>query len=116
MKVYGLSQSSGVERRLFVERGSDGIVLIVTDHQGNVERGRIMIQADDMLGAITDPPPGGAVVEGVSPNHGTKMQLEIEVRRNEVWLALRGEGGAAADVAVGLDDLQDALEGVINPG
>jgi hypothetical protein len=40
------------------------------------------------------------------------MSLDIEVRRNEVLLTVRP--GDTADIAVGLDDLQDALEGVIN--
>jgi hypothetical protein len=29
MTIYGMSQSSGVERRLRVEMGSDGVVLII---------------------------------------------------------------------------------------
>jgi hypothetical protein len=116
MKIYGVSQSSGVERRLFVERGGDGIVLIITDHVGNAERGRIMVQADDILATITDPPPGGATVEGIVPPQGGKMLLDIEVRRNEVLLRTRTDAGAEADVAVGLDDLQDALEQAISEG
>ena len=35
MTIYGLSQSSGVERRLKVERGGEGIVLTITDHAGD---------------------------------------------------------------------------------
>src|SRR5437879_4821056 len=116
MKVYGVSQSSGLERRLFVERGGDGVVLSITDHVGNRERARIMVRADDLLAAITDPQPGGATIEGIAPPHGEKMLLDIEVRRNEVLLAARIEVGAGADVAVGLDDLQDALEQAISKG
>jgi hypothetical protein len=114
MTVYGISQSSAVERRLFVERGGDGVILIITDHVGNKEQGRIMVQADDLLAAITDAPPGGATVEGIAPPHGGKMLLGIEVRRNEVLLTTRTDAGAGADVAVGFDDLQDALEQVIS--
>jgi hypothetical protein len=114
MKIYGVSQSSGVERRLYVERGHDGVVLIINDHDGNKERERILVHADDLLPAITDPAPGGRTVEGVSPAHGRKMLLQVEVRRNEVWLTARPASGGGADVAVGLDDFQDALEGVIN--
>ena len=110
MKVYGISQSSGIERRLFVERGDNGIVLVITDHVGNQERARVMVEADDLLAAITDPPTGGATVEGIVPQQGEKMLLDIEVRRNEVLLRARTDAGAGADVAVGLDDLQDALE------
>ena len=43
---------------------------------------------------------------------GEKTTLNVEVRRNEVWLSIHP--GDAADIAVELDDLQDALEGVIN--
>jgi hypothetical protein len=114
MKIYGLSQSSGVERRLYVERGGDGIVLIINDRDGNRERGRILVRADDLLHTITDPTPGGCTVEGVSPAHGWKILLQVEVRRNEVWLQARPASGEGADVAVGLDDFQDALEGAIN--
>jgi hypothetical protein len=116
MKIFGVSQSSGVERRLYVERGQDGIVLIIKDHDGSKERERILVQADDLLSTITDRAPGGCTVEGVSPAHGWKMLLQVEVRGNEVWLKARPPSGEGADVAVGLDDFQDALEGAINRG
>jgi hypothetical protein len=111
MKIFGVSQSSGVERSLYVERGTDGIVLIIKDLDGGKERERILVQMDNLLSTITDPAPGGSKVEGVSPAHGSKMVLQVEVRRNEVWLKTEG-----TDVAVGLDDFQDALEGAINRG
>jgi hypothetical protein len=111
MRIYGVSQSSGVERRLYVERGAEGIVLIINDHEGNKERERILVPADDLLHAITDPAPGGRTVEGVSPAHGWKMLLRVEVRRNEVWLTAGPPSGGGVDVAVGLDDFQDGLEG-----
>lgn len=116
MRVYGVSQSSGVERRLEVERGGQGIVLAIVDHAAGTERARILVQAEPLLAAITDAPAGGVAVEGVSPPHGPKMLLDLEVRRNEVLLRAHGGPGAEADVAVGLDDLQDALEGIITRG
>src|SRR5258708_32113647 len=70
MKLFGVSQSSGVERRLYVERGPDGIVLIIKDHDGSKERERILVQVDDLLSTITDPAPGGCMVEGVSQPTG----------------------------------------------
>lgn len=109
MTIYGVSQSSSVERRLKVERGGQGIVLTFIDHAAGKERGRIMVQPDDLLAAVTSPPAGGSTVEGISPPHGEKMQLHLEVRRNEVLLRTRGVGGEVADVAVGFDDFQDAL-------
>jgi hypothetical protein len=107
-----------VERRLFVERGGDGVVLVITDHVGNRERARILVRADDILAAIVAPPSGGATIEGFAPPHGEKMLLDLEVRRNEVLLTARLGAGADADadVAVGLDDLQDALEQAISKG
>jgi hypothetical protein len=116
MMIYGLSQSSGVERRLTVERGGQGVVLTITDHVGEKERERIMVPADDLLAAITAAPPGGSRVEGISPPHGAAMILDVEVRRNEVLLRVGTGSGEGSDVAVGLDDFQDALEGVLSRG
>src|SRR5437763_6805973 len=111
MTIYGVSQTSGVERRLTVEWGGEGVVLTLTDHVGGQERGRICVPADDLLAALTDPPAGGSTVDGFVPPHGAEMQLHLEVRRNEVLLRADG-AGAGTDVAVGLDDFQDALQGV----
>jgi hypothetical protein len=108
MTIYGLSQSSSVERRLKIERGGQGIVLTFIDLVGNKEREKIMVQAGDLMAAVTSAPPGGSKVEGVSPPHGEKMQLDLDVRGNEVLLLARGSG-AGTDVAVGLDDFMDAL-------
>jgi hypothetical protein len=114
MTVYGVSQSSGVERRLTVERGGEGIVLTLIDHVGSVERARIMLQPEGLLAAITDPPAGGCTVEGTAPPHGGKKLLDVEVRRNEVLLRVHAGSEGECDAAVGLDDFQDALEKVIN--
>jgi hypothetical protein len=72
------------------------------------------VSADDLLPTITEPAPGGSTVEGVSPTHRRKMLLQLEVRRNEVWLEVGPASGEGTDVAVGLDDFQDALEGAIS--
>jgi hypothetical protein len=113
MTIYGISQSSGVERRLRVERGGEGIVLTFTDHPSGAEWGRILVQAETLLSTIMDPLAAGSTIEGISPPHGGKMLLDVEVRRNEVLLRARAEVGEGTDVAVGLDDFQDALEGAI---
>jgi hypothetical protein len=120
MKVFGVSQSSGAERLLYVERGGGGIVLAITESVAGrwgpqeQERARVAVREDDLLPAITDPTPGGAVVEGTSPTHGWKMLLKVEVRRNEVWLSARPATGLVEeDVADGLDDFQDALDEAI---
>ncbi len=116
MKVFGVSQSSGAERELVVEGGKDGIALTIRDHGGGAELERVLVRADDLLPAITDPAPGGCTVEGTSPAHRWRMLLTVEIRRNEVWLTARpATAKAAVDVAVGLDDFQDALERAIGP-
>jgi len=84
--------------------------------QGSKEREQILVQLDDLMSTITAPTHGGCTVEGVSPAQGWKMMLQVEIRRNEVWLQARPTSGDGADVAVGLDDFQDALEGAINHG
>jgi hypothetical protein len=66
-----------------------------------------------VLTTVMDRPRGGSTVEGISPSHGAKMLLDFEVRRNEVLLRVRAGSGEGVDVAVGLDDFQDAFEGVI---
>ena len=71
MRVYGVSQSSGVERRLLIEGGAQGgLLLIITDHVGNRERARIQVVVEDLLAAVTDPPAGGCTVEGTCPPDG----------------------------------------------
>jgi hypothetical protein len=114
MKIYGVSQSSGVERQLRVERGIEGVVLTIIDNVGKRERERISVQGDNLVAAILDPSIGGSMVEGLPSPNGKKMQMEVEVRRNEVWLKMSSDSGDGSDIAVGFDDLQDALEGVIS--
>lgn len=104
MTIYGISQSTGVERRLHIENTDQGITLIIADHVGNKQRARLLVQADDLLAAVTNPP--GSTIEGIAD--GAKTSLDVRINRNEVLL----EAGAG-DVAVGLDDFQDALEKVI---
>jgi hypothetical protein len=113
MRIYGISQSSGVERRLRIERGGEGLVLTISDHVGNVERDRIMVQPDSLMATVMDRAPGGVTIEGRSPPHGAKKLLDVEIRRNEVLLRVRAEVEGGWDVAVGLDDFQDALEKAI---
>lgn len=111
MTIYGLSLSGTVERRLKVEMGGTGLVFTFIDHARGTEVGRVLVQVDDILAAVTDPIVGGSVIEGLVPPHGPKSPLHVEVRRNEVLLK-----AGDPDVAVGLDDLQDAMEKVISKG
>jgi len=113
MRIFGISQSSGVERRLHIEKAADGVLLIISDHNGNVERARIMVQPDSLMDTFMVRSPGGVTIEGSSSSNGAKKLLDLEVRRNEVLLRVRVDSAAESDVAVGLDDFQDALENVV---
>jgi hypothetical protein len=116
MTIYGVSQSSGVEKRLQIEKGIEGVILTIADHLGRKEQGRISVLADSLVAAITAHPARGSTVAGLPSPNGTKMRMDVEVRRNEVWLKMTSDSGDGADIAVGFDDLQDALEGVISMG
>ncbi len=113
MTIYGVSQSTGVERRLAIEQGGEGLALAITDHITSKEQQRILVQPDVLISAVTDPPAGGASIDGVAPPHGAKMRLDIEVRRNEILLKVHAGSDTETDIAVGLDDFQDALEQVM---
>jgi hypothetical protein len=79
-----------------------------------VERERILVPKDSLLATVLDRRPGGVTIEGRSPPHGAKKWLDVEIRRNEVLLRVRAESEGGADIAVGLDDFQDALEKVMD--
>ena len=113
IKIYGVSQSSGLERRLYIEQAGDSVVLMISDHVGNVERERILVKMDSLLATVMDRVPGGVTIEGGFPPNGAKKLLDVEIRRNEVLLKVRAEAESGWDVAVGLDDFQDALEKAI---
>ena len=62
------------------------------------------VNVDALLGArevLSEQPAGSQVIAGEGG------ELDVEIRRNEVWLSTGG-----ADAAVGLDDLMDALAAV----
>src|SRR5438105_3963870 len=109
MTIYGLSQSNGKERLLEVERADTGLLMHVHDRP-EVSQEEILVPAGEVIAALTGEPAVPKTIEGTSPGHGTKKLLDIEVRRNEVLLWVRPESGGGRDIAVGLDDLQDAVE------
>jgi hypothetical protein len=112
MKIHGVSQSSGTERQLTIERGIAGVVLTIMNHAIRKECGRIIVPGESLVNAILQPQAGGTAIQGLPQPQGAHLILDVEVRRNEVLLTVRP--GDTADIAVGLDDLQDALEGVIS--
>jgi hypothetical protein len=115
MRIHGVSQSTGAERQVSLERGHEGVVLIFSHSKGK-EQERILVPVDALLAAVMEPHPGGSIVEGISPPQGVKMQLDVEVRRNEVLLRVRTGSAEGTDAAVGLDDFQDALEAITSRG
>jgi hypothetical protein len=72
-----------------------------------------VVAAGSLRPAVTDPAPGGCTPEGAAAPDGARRLLDVEVRRNEVLLRARGGADGGWDVAVGLDDFRDALEGVV---
>lgn len=113
MVIYGLSQTSGEERRLGVEKAGGDVSLVIYELAEDTERDRIMVPSEQLLDAIITKPEGGLVIDAADPELGVR-KLDVEVRRNEVQLKLQGGGQGDCDIAVGLDDLQDALEGVMD--
>lgn len=91
-------------------------MLTITDHVAGKEQGRLFVRGDEFADALMEPVSGGSTIKGIIREQGERMLLGIDVRRNEVLLVIRSEAEDVGDVAVGLDDLPDALEGVINPG
>jgi hypothetical protein len=108
MTVYGLSQSSGVERVLEVEKAD--FCLLLRLHDQPEDQPKILVPAAEVVAVLTDAAPGARTIEGTSPVYGKRELLDIEVRRNEVLLWVRPESGDGWDIAIGFDDFQDAIE------
>jgi hypothetical protein len=109
VELYGLSQSSGAERLLGVARDGEGVELRATDPDRGDPLGRVAVSAARLGAALAGRAAGGVLLEGVCPDTGTPGQLLVEVRGNEVLLCARPDSGDGWDVAVGLDDLLDAV-------
>ncbi|CAN5251465.1 hypothetical protein BH10PLA2_BH10PLA2_33180 [soil metagenome] len=113
MMIHGISQSNGVERQLHFVPVREGIILMVCDHKDETKRHRILLQPDDLMGTVMERVQGNTSIEGKSPSLGNKKLLDLEIKRNEVLLQIRTETATESDIAVGLDDFQDALEKAI---
>ncbi len=103
MTIDGVSQSTGIERLVEVTATDDGIQVVIRDRNLGTELGRVTVPADVLMGVLTDQPKGLQTIAG-----NARRALEVEVRRNEVWLVCSGP-----DAAVGLDDLMDAVAGAL---
>ncbi|HEX4608916.1 MAG TPA: hypothetical protein VH092_11985 [Urbifossiella sp.] len=102
MMIEGVSQSTGAERRVEIAAAADGVRVAIRDSRKGTVLAFVTAPADGLMTVLTDQPPGPQSVAGDTA--GAARTLEIEIRRNEVLLAVGG-----VDAAVGLDDLMDAL-------
>lgn len=102
MTIDGVSQTTGLERLVDVGASAGGVTLTIRDRKLEAVLGTATVPAEALLAVLTDQPPGPQAIAG---------GLEVEVRRNEVWLTLGGP-----DAAVGLDDLMDAVGGSLPGG
>ncbi len=102
MTIDGVSQSTGIERLVDVTATDDGIRVLIRDRNLSTELGSVTVPADALMSVLTEQPKGSQTITGAG------RALEVEVRRNEVWLVIGGP-----DAAVGLDDLMDAVAGAL---
>ncbi len=110
MLIYGLSQTSGIERTLDVQRTEAGVRLQARDAKGGGgDRDIIVVSPDALVSALIDRPAELTTLEGESADREPRQRLDVAVRGNEVTLAVRTETGHGWDIAVGFDDFQDAL-------
>jgi hypothetical protein len=96
MVIEGLSQTTGTGRAVEIAAADAGVRVVI--RKDKAELGRIDVPSDPLLAVMTDRP------AGVQKIAGGERTLEVEVRRNEVWLK-----NGVADAAVGLDDMTDAV-------
>ena len=103
MTIDGVSQTTGIERLVDITAADDGLRLVIRDRKLGALLGGVTVPVDALMGVLTDQPKGAQNIAGAA---GTA--LLVEVRRNEVLLAIGGP-----DAAVGLDDLMDAVAGAL---
>jgi hypothetical protein len=110
MTIYELSQTSGAERTLFVEKTGAGLLLHFRDPQSYGALDKIVVPSEPLLAALIDRPSERSTIQGAEAQGEAAKLLDFEIRRNEVMLWVRTETGRSWDIAVGFDDFQDALE------
>ncbi|MDY3557179.1 hypothetical protein R5W24_006366 [Gemmata sp. JC717] len=99
MTIDGVSQTTGLERLVDIGADEGGLKLTIRDRKLETVLGSVTVPAEDLMTVLTEQPKGPQSIAGA---------LEVEIRRNEVWLTLGGP-----DAAVGLDDLMDAVGGAL---
>src|SRR4051812_9791379 len=98
MIIDGVSQSTGIERLVGVTSAEAGVRIVIRDRKLGTELAQATVPAEALMSVLTEQPKGTQTLPG----------LAVEVRRNEVWLAI-----GSPDAAVGLDDLMDAVAGAL---
>lgn len=101
MTIDGVSQTTGLERLVDVGTDDGGLKLTIRDRKLETALGSVTVPVDALMAVLTEQPKGPQSLAG-------SRVLEVEVRRNEVLLSIGGP-----DAAVGLDDLMDAVGGVL---
>jgi hypothetical protein len=104
MVIDGVSQSTGIERLVEVSASGSGLQVLIRDRKLGTELGQVTVPTEELMNILTEQPKGPQTVPSISAG----VALGVEVRRNEVWLAIGGP-----DAAVGLDDLMDAVAGAL---
>jgi len=99
MTINGVSQTSGVQRLVDISPSGEGLRLGIRDRKPGSEWEYTAIAAEALLTVLTEQPKG---VQSIPGSDG--KSLDVEVRRNEIWLTFGGP-----DAAVGMDDLMDAV-------
>jgi hypothetical protein len=100
--IEAVSQSTGVERKVEVTAAPEGVRVTIRDGRKGTVLTYVTAPTDELMTVLSDQPEGPTAITGDTA--GAARVLAVEVRRNEVWLAVGG-----VDAAVGLDDLMDAL-------
>lgn len=106
MTINGVSQTSGLQRLVDISPAGEKLRLGIRDRKPGSEWTNVVLPADALLTVLTEQPKGLQRIAGIDGK-----ALEVEVRRNEVWLAVGGP-----DAAVGLDDLMDAVAAALPSG
>ena len=107
MTIYGLSQTTGIERTLEVDSIPSGVRL---QSRGRTSVDTIVVASDPLLAALIDRPAERTTIPSVAAEGESAKSLDMIVRGNEVMLWIKAEAGPSWDIAVGFDDFQDALE------
>jgi len=116
MTIYGLSQTTGIERTLEVDAIPAGVRLHSRDDESYRDIDKIVVAPEPLLAALIDRPTERTTIPSVSAAGEASKLLDMTVRGNEVMLWVRTETGNGWDIAVGFDDFQDALEEVSAAG